>query len=184
MNEKDKKRISKFLSLVLRHQPECINITISEKGWVNVLELMNNSKTKNIYFSKDELKEIVKTNDKQRFALNEDYTQIRANQGHSLKTVDLELEATKPPEVLYHGTVDEFIDSIKNQGLQKRSRLHVHLSAEINTAVKVGSRRGKPIVLTIDADKMYKEGFEFFQSKNGVWLTNKVPFEFIDFNKR
>lgn len=183
MNEKDKKRISKFLSLVLRHQPEYINIIINEKGWVNILELINNAKTKNFHFSKDELKEIVETNDKQRFAFNEDYTQIRANQGHSLVAVDLELEVTKPPGVLYHGTVGKFIDSIKNQGLKKRSRQHVHLSAEINTAVKVGSRRGKPIILTVDSDKMYKEGFEFFQSKNGVWLTNKVPFEFIDFNK-
>jgi len=183
MNEKDTKRISKFLSLILRHQPEYIGLSLTKNGWADISELIEKAKIKNIHFSVEELLEIVHTNDKDRFALNEKASMIRANQGRSLKAVDLELEPKKPPRILYHGTVGEFIDSIKSQGLQKRSRQHVHLSAEINTAIKVGSRRGKPIILSVHAEKMYKEGFAFFQSKNGVWLTNKVPFEFVDFNK-
>lgn len=181
MNEKDKKKISKFLSLILRHQPEYIDLSLTKKGWADVEELIEKSMIKNIYFSKQELQEIVDTNDKKRFAFNEDLSQIRANQGHSVKTIDLELQAIKPPKILYHGTVEKFIDSIKNQGLQKSSRQHVHLSNEIETANKVGSRRGKPIILRVLSQEMYEEGFSFFQSENGVWLTDHVPNKFIEF---
>lgn len=181
MNEKDKKRISKFLSLVLRHQPDYIDLQLDKNGWAYVDALMEKSKTRNIHFSKDELYAVVKTNDKQRFAFNDDSTMIRANQGHSLKTIDLKLEPVKPPNVLYHGTVEKFIDAIKQQGLIKRSRQHVHLSDEITTATKVGSRRGQPIILKIDSAKMNHNEFTFYRSLNGVWLTDHVPVEFISF---
>ncbi len=179
MSEKDKKRISKFLSLVLRHKPEYIQISLDKNGWVNITELLEKSKIKNIYFSKEELIEIVKTNDKQRFALNENNTMIRANQGHSVKNVDLELLKIKPPTFLYHGTVESFIDSINAEGLLKKTRQHVHLSNDISTAKIVASRRGKPIVLTIKSEEMYMEGYTFFKSENNVWLTESVPPKFI-----
>ena len=181
MNEKDKKRVSKFLSLVLRHQPKYIDLNLDQNGWADVTELQDKSKIKNIHFSIEELREIVETNDKKRFSFSEDASLIRANQGHSVKTIDLQLETVKPPEVLYHGTVEKFIDSIKVTGLQKRSRQHVHLSTDIETATKVGSRRGKPIILKIKALKMHEEGFDFFLSANGVWLTDLVPKNFIEF---
>ena len=144
MNEKDKKRISKFLSLVLRHRPEYIGLHLNENGWADVDELIAKSKTRNIDVLFNELEEIVVTNDKQRFAFNNDKSKIRANQGHSVKTIDLQLEAIEPPDFLYHGTVAKFLDSIKATGLQKRSRQHVHLSEDRATATKVGSRRGTP----------------------------------------
>lgn len=129
----------------------------------------------------DELTEVVKNCDKQRFTLNEDQTKIRANQGHSLKNIDLELETLSPPEYLYHGTVDKFMSEIRESGLKKMSRQHVHLSHERETAVKVGSRRGKPVILSVKSGDMQEKGFEFFQSKNGVWITDNVPAEFIEF---
>ena len=182
MNEKDKKLISKLLSLVLRHQPEYINLQLNENGWAEVDELLEKAKTKNLHVSFEELKEIVATNDKQRFAFNEDNTMIRANQGHSVKSIDLELKAIKPPEFLYHGTVGKFLKSIQQTGLQKRSRQHVHLSEERETATKVGSRRGIPVILSIRTLEMHTKGFEFYRSANNVWLTNHVPVEFIEFN--
>lgn len=181
MNEKDKKRISKFLSLVLRHQPEYIDIHLNENGWVKVNELIEKSKLKNVNFSFSELEAIVATNDKQRFAFNANKSKIRANQGHSVKTIDLQLEAIQPPEFLYHGTVAKFIDSIKNSGLQKRSRQHVHLSEALETATKVGSRRGTPVILSVNALEMHQKGYAFYLSKNNVWLTDHVPVEFIVF---
>lgn len=181
MNEKDKKQISKFLSLVLRHRPEYIELNLNENGWASVDELIEKSKTKNFNFSCSELEEIVVTNDKQRFAFNEDKSKIRANQGHSVKTVDLQLEAIQPPEFLYHGTVAKYIDSIRTTGLQKRSRQHVHLSEERQTATKVGSRRGEPIILSVRTLEMHQKGYDFYCSENNVWLTDHVPTEFIEF---
>ena len=131
-------------------------------------------------FDRATLLEIVRTNDKQRFALSEDGTRIRANQGHSVK-VDLALTPQQPPEVLYHGTVDKFIDAIRNTGLQKGERHHVHLSPDLITATKVGQRRGKPVILTIRAAAMAKASHPFYLSDNGVWLTDAVPPEFINF---
>ncbi|WP_075342720.1 RNA 2'-phosphotransferase [Tenacibaculum agarivorans] len=183
MNEKDKRKLSKFLSLLLRHQPETISLTLDEKGWADVDELIEKSKRKRKHFSIQELEEVVVTNDKQRFSFNEDKTKIRANQGHSLKTIDLELEAVQPPEVLYHGTVDKFLGAIQEKGLQKMNRQHVHLSQDIETATKVGSRRGKPIILTINSGEMFRKGYEFYKSKNGVWLTERVPVTFIKFKE-
>lgn len=181
MNEKNKKQISKFLSLVLRHRPEYIDLELNENGWVDVNELIEKAKRRNTVFSIDELIEIVATNDKQRFAFNDDKSKIRANQGHSVKTIDLQLKAIQPPAFLYHGTVAKFIESIKNTGLQKRNRQHVHLSENLETATKVGSRRGEAIILNINSGKMHEEGYEFYRSANNVWLTEHVPSKFIEF---
>ncbi|WP_417799358.1 RNA 2'-phosphotransferase [Tenacibaculum sp.] len=181
MNEKNTKRISKFLSLILRHQPEKIGLKLDISGWASVEELLNKSSNNGVSFTKEELDLVVKTNDKQRFSFNEDKTKIRANQGHSLKNVTIVTETKTPPLFLYHGTVAKFIPSIKENGLQKMSRQHVHLSSDLETAKKVGSRRGKPIILTVQSGAMHKKNYEFFLSENGVWLTNLVPAEFIEF---
>lgn len=178
MTPQYKKQISKFLSLILRHQPEKIGLQLDENGWALINDVLDKS---NLKFTFVELEEIVVTNDKQRFSFNEDKTKIRANQGHSLKTIDLDLEAQVPPEFLFHGTVERFIGSIKSKGLQKMKRQHVHLSINKETAIKVGTRRGKPIILTIKSLEMHNGGYQFYKSENGVWLTDKVPFEFIKF---
>lgn len=178
MTEKDKKQISKFLSLILRHQPEKIGLHLDENGWAKVSDILAKS---NLEFSYAELEEIVITNDKQRFSFNDDKTKIRANQGHSLKTIDLKLEAKIPPDFLFHGTVEKHVSSIKSLGLQKMKRQHVHLSKDKETAIKVGSRRGKPIIIVVKALEMYKEGYQFYLSENGVWLTDNVPTKFIEF---
>ncbi|MEO1029861.1 MAG: RNA 2'-phosphotransferase [Bacteroidota bacterium] len=181
MNETNKKRISKFLSLVLRHQPEHIGLNLDKSGWAEVNELIEKSKKKDVRFSFSELEAVVVSNDKQRFAFNADKTKIRANQGHSVKTIVLQLEAIQPPEFLYHGTVAKFIDSIRTTGLEKRSRQHVHLSEDRDTATKVGSRRGVPIILSIGSLEMHNKGHEFYRSENNVWLTDHVPVAFIEF---
>ena len=173
------KQISKFISLILRHKPEVIGITLDEHGYAKVNELIDGIK-KNGYkdFNIDMLNEIVKTNDKQRFSFNEDKTLIRANQGHSIN-VDVELEEKEPPEYLYHGTAEKYINSIDKIGLIHKNRLHVHLSKDIDTAIEVGKRHGKVIVYIISAKKMYKDGYKFYISKNGVWLTDNVPLKYI-----
>lgn len=176
------KRASKFLSLILRHRPETINLQLDKEGWADVNDLLAGMQEKGWdNFSKNNLEEVVRDNNKQRFSFNENKTKIRANQGHSVK-VDLGLKSVKPPKNLFHGTVSKFLDSIKNEGLKKRSRQHVHLSADIPTAVSVGSRRGKPIILTIPSLQMHEDGFKFYLSKNGVWLTDRVPNHYIDFS--
>lgn len=173
------KEISKFLSLVLRHKPELIGLTMDSNGWVDVDELMEKSRLKGRGFDFETLEEVVFTNDKQRFTFNEDYTKIRANQGHSVP-VDLQFEPTEPTGYLFHGTVEKFLEGIREEGLQKRSRLHVHLSKDLETAVKVGSRRGKPVILKIDAVSMFRDGYPFYLSKNGVWLCDEVPARYIE----
>ncbi len=183
MNEKNIKGISKFLSLILRHNPGKIKLELDENGWASVEELLSKSSKGNVRFSMETLEEVVKTNDKKRFAFNADKTKIRANQGHSLKTIDLELKAMEPPAFLYHGTVGKFMESIKEKGLQKMSRQHVHLSKDLETAIKVGSRRGQTLILNVRAKDMHNGGYAFYQSENGVWLTGEVPPEFIDFKE-
>lgn len=173
------KHISKFLSLVLRHKPQQIGLQLDAHGWADVDELITRCNAHHIALNFELLEEIVVTNDKQRFAFNADLTKIRANQGHSI-AVDLALQLVQPPEKLYHGTVAEFIEAIKANGLQKMSRQHVHLSSDEATAVKVGSRRGKPVILTVDAGAMHEAGFLFYLSENGVWLTDHVPATFIE----
>lgn len=174
MNEIETKRISKFLSLILRHQPETIGLKLDENGWADVEELRVKSAQKRVHFSVEELDEVVETNNKKRFAFNDDKTKIRASQGHSID-INLALEAIQPPEFLYHGTAEANISSILEKGIEKRTRQHVHLSADKETATKVGMRHGKPTILTIRTGKMHEDGLSFFQSANGVWLT-----EFID----
>lgn len=169
------KENSKFLSLVLRHKPEKIGIKLDENGWADVSELL--SKMKN-GITMEILEEIVVTNDKQRFAFNEDKTKIRANQGHSIN-VDLELKVLVPPNMLYHGTAERFIKSIMETGLDKRNRTHVHLSQNYDTAISVGSRYGKPVILKIDTKKMSEDGYIFYLSENNVWLTDSVPVKYI-----
>ena len=180
MNEKEIKRKSKFLSLILRHNPQLIQLELDKNGWANVEELLKKSKRK-IHLNKNELDIVVATNNKKRFSYNEDETKIRANQGHSIKNLDLELKIVEPPQFLYHGTVAKFMQSIKEKGLQKMNRQHVHLSKDRATAVNVGSRRGKPVILSIRALEMHQKGFIFYLSENGVWLTDKIPTEYIEF---
>ncbi len=174
------KHKSKFLSLVLRHQPELIGIVLDDAGWTDVEALLAKASAKGTSITRDELAEIVRSSDKQRFALSPDGSRIRANQGHSVE-VELDLPPTPPPAVLVHGTVDKFLDSIRTTGLVKGSRHHVHLSADLETASKVGERRGKAVLLEIRADAMADAGHVFYRSANGVWLVDHVPPEFIVF---
>jgi len=178
MNEKHNKKISKFLSLVLRHQPEIINLNLDENGWADVEELQEKCADNNILFTLDELDEMVETNDKKRFIFNENKTKIRANQGHSI-AVDLALKPQQPPEFLYHGTAQMNVESILEKGIEKRSRQHVHLSSDKETATKVGMRHGKPVILTIMTRKMHEDGILFYLSENKVWLTDFVDPQYI-----
>ncbi|CAN5388831.1 RNA 2'-phosphotransferase [soil metagenome] len=173
ISEKENTRISKLLSLVLRHQPETLGIVLDENGWTNVDILL-----RKLTIEKAALEYIVATNNKKRFAFNDDQTKIRANQGHSVE-VELGYQAENPPEVLYHGTGVGSVNAILQEGLSKQKRHHVHLSADIETAFKVGQRHGKPIVLEVNAAQMSKDNFEFYRSDNGVWLTDHVPVEYI-----
>ena len=173
--------LSKFLSLVLRHQPEVIGMQLDAEGWLPIDELIENSKQRGTPITLKLLHEIVATSDKRRFSLSDDGLRIRANQGHSIAAVELNLQPVKPPDQLFHGTVAAFIESIREQGLHKRSRNHVHLSADEATAIKVAQRRGKPIILIVEAAKMHEASYAFYCSANGVWLIDKVPVEFIKF---
>jgi putative RNA 2'-phosphotransferase len=183
MDKREAKHKSKFLSLVLRHRPEVIGLELDENGWASVDELlakMASEAQKDFTF--EELRYIVANNDKKRFAFSDDLRMIRANQGHSVK-VDLSLKGKVPPGLLYHGTAIKNLESIRKAGLKKGQRHHVHLSADRDTAIKVGGRHGKPVVLTIAAMNMYQSGIPFFLSENGVWLTDHVPVQFIEFPK-
>ncbi|MEM7354226.1 MAG: RNA 2'-phosphotransferase [Acidobacteriota bacterium] len=171
-------RISKFLSLVLRHKPEEIGIELDEQGWTEVAGLLRAAQRRGVSISREELDEVVFTNDKQRFAFSADGSRIRANQGHSVQ-IDLALQPQQPPAKLYHGTATRFIDAIRDQGLKKMNRQHVHLSPTTDQAHRVGSRHGKPIVLTVDCEAMAAAGYLFYVSLNGVWLTDHVPASFI-----
>lgn len=177
MRKKDISR-SKFLSLVLRHQPETIGVTLDPQGWIDVDVLLEAMARHDHRMDFTELERLVRESDKQRFALSEDSKRIRANQGHSVE-VDLALTPQIPPEILYHGTVDRFLDSIQATGLEKGNRHHVHLSADVETSMKVGQRRGKPILLKINSGDMHRSGHTFFLSDNGVWLVDHVPTKFI-----
>lgn len=171
------KETSKFISLILRHKPETIGISLDEHGWADVGKLIAGiSRTQE--FNMEILEEIVRTDDKQRYSFNDDRTLIRANQGHSIP-VDVELEEVKPPEELWHGTGEKYVLSIEEQGLIPKSRLYVHLSKDEETAVKVGKRHGKPVLYIVKAGKMYKDGHKFYLSKNGVWLTKEVPAKYL-----
>ncbi len=173
----NKINISKYISLILRHKPEEIGITLDEHGWANVSELIEGI-SKSHEFNMDMLEDIVATDNKQRYSFNEDHTLIRANQGHSIP-VDVELEEVIPPEILYHGTGEKYVASIDQQGLIPKSRLYVHLSGDKETAVKVGQRHGNPVIYIVKSGDMNRDGIVFYRSVNGVWLTQAVPAKYL-----
>lgn len=170
-------KTSKFISLILRHRPETIGITLDEHGWAVVEDLINGV-NKTHYLDMETLERIVAEDEKQRYAFNEDHTLIRANQGHSIP-VDVELPEVVPHDVLYHGTGLKYKDSIDAQGLIPKTRLYVHLSGDVETAIKVGKRHGKPVIYAVNAAAMYADGYTFYRSVNGVWLTKRVPKEYL-----
>lgn len=180
-SEKQLTHISKFLSLVLRHLPETISIQLDQNGWTDVNELIEKANNYGIKFDRETLNHIVETNSKKRFAFNETFDKIRASQGHS---VDIELGYSnqKPPTILFHGTADKFVQSILDTGLEKRNRQHVHLSSDLETALKVGQRHGKPFIFKVLAEQMYNDNFQFYISENGVWLTDNVPTKYLKRN--
>lgn len=171
---------SKFLSLVLRHQPELIALSLDPNGWADLQELVRLANASGHDMTADDILVIVRSSDKQRFTLDPSGQKIRANQGHSVE-VDLELAPLHPPAILYHGTATRFLPSIHQSGLIKGARHHVHLSQDANTANVVGARHGQPVVLTIFAEDMWRNGHIFYQSRNGVWLTGHVPAPYIEF---
>ena len=173
-------KLSKFLSLVLRHKPEEIGIRLDDSGWVEISHLLAGCSRHGVKLTPAELEEVVTKNDKQRFAISGDRLSIRASQGHSIE-VDLGYEPAVPPDLLYHGTAERFLMSIHQKGLVKGNRHHVHLSTTVETAVNVGGRHGKPVVLTVDAACMVQEGLAFYLSANGVWLTEAVPPSYLTF---
>lgn len=181
MSEKrnnDLNSTSKFLSLILRHKPEAIGITLDEHGWADVQKLISGiRKTRD--FDREMLEEIVETDGKRRYSFNEDHTLIRANQGHSIP-VDVELPVAAAPEYLYHGTGQKYEESIDRLGLIPKSRLYVHLSGDVDTAVQVGSRHGKPVVYRVASGRMEADGYVFYRSVNGVWLTKEVPAGYLE----
>ena len=174
MKEHKPRVSSKFLSLILRHKPELIGLELDAGGWAEVDELIEKIRAHGKDLDFDKLNKLVETNDKKRFSFNEDKSKVRANQGHSI-VVDLDLEPQAPPEFLYHGTTERFVSEIVLSGLQKMKRHHVHLSNNRSTAIEVGRRHGKTVVFEISAGGMYREGYTFYLSENGVWLTDEVP---------
>ena len=178
MEEKEAKSISKFLSFVLRHQPQLIGIELDGQGWANVDELLKQADAHGRKISPEQLQYIVETNSKKRFAFDETGQKIRASQGHSV-AVELGYQPQVPPEILYHGTGENSVASIQQTGLEKRGRQHVHLSRDRETAIQVGGRHGKPAVFNVLAGEMHKNGYVFYLSENMVWLTDAVPAEFL-----
>ena len=172
-------KLSRFISLILRHKPEAIGIKLDNNGWANVKELIDNiNASKKYYINMDILKDIVATDDKQRYSFNCDMSKIRANQGHSIN-VDLEFTPIAPPDELYHGTAIKYLDSILAEGLKPKSRQYVHLSKDFETAKTVGERHGDVVVLKLDSRRMYDEGVKFYLSENNVYLTDSVDYKYI-----
>lgn len=176
---------SKFMSFVLRHQPEAIGLDMDKNGWVSIEQLIANAKAAGTTLTHETIQDVVDNNDKGRFAISQDGTKIRALQGHSISKdlVRIEFEEKTPPEVLYHGTATRFVDSIKETGLKSFKRQYVHLSWNEDIATSVGERHGKPIILEIDTKAMLDKGHVFYLSENNVWLTESVPAEFIAIKK-
>lgn len=169
---------SKLLSLILRHEPQLVGVTLGEGGWVGVNELLARCAKANKPISLELLKEVVETSDKKRFSLSDDGLFIRANQGHSVE-VDLGLSSTTPPQKLYHGTAARFLDAIWAQGLQRQARHHVHLTPKLDIAISVGQRHGHPVILEVDSFQMHLDGQKFYQSDNGVWLVDAVGVQYM-----
>lgn len=173
MTNKEQNNLSRYIALILRHRPDVIGITLDEHGWANVSDLLSG-----IEITMEMLEKIVEEDSKQRYSFNQDKTLIRANQGHSVK-VDVELKECIPPNILYHGTGVKYCSSINKQGLISKSRLYVHLSKDIETATNVGNRHGEPFIYEVRAKDMYNDGYKFFLSQNGVWLTKEVPVRYL-----
>ncbi|RPD47604.1 RNA 2'-phosphotransferase [Hymenobacter sediminis] len=178
LSEKETTRLSKLLSLVLRHEPARLGLTLDAQGWVEVDTLLTQAKAHQVPLTRENLLYIVETNAKQRFRLSDDQQRIRASQGHSVE-VELGYAPVAPPTVLYHGTATRHQATILQNGLQKMSRQQVHLSADVATAQQVGGRHGKPVVLVVAAARMHADGYAFYQADNGVWLTDEVPAQYL-----
>ena len=168
---------SKFIALVLRHKPEAAGITLDGHGWAQVDELIAGV-SRRMPLTREMLEEIVRTDNKQRYSFSPDHQRIRANQGHSIP-VDVELKQTVPPDTLYHGTGEKYVESILREGLLPKSRLYVHLSRDAATAEQVGRRHGKPVLFQVDATAMVRDGYAFYLSENQVWLTREVPVRYL-----
>ncbi len=166
--------ISKFLSLVLRHDPAAIGLTLGDQGWVDLADLISKAQASGTAITGEDVLRVAANSDKKRFTVSDDGLRIRAAQGHSV-SVDLGLTPVTPPETLYHGTATRFTEAIRMEGLKPQSRQQVHLSADIETAIKVGQRHGKPFIFTVDAGAMHAAGLAFYRADNGVWLTDHVP---------
>jgi putative RNA 2'-phosphotransferase len=173
---KELNKISKYFSFLLRHEPQAIGLQLDENGWASIEELIE--KTTDFKLDRNMIEVVVETNDKQRFSISKDGLFIRANQGHSIE-IDLDLIAQEPPSVLMHGTAERFMVNILDKGLSKMERHHVHLTESSAVAQSVGSRYGKPIILSIAAKEMYEDGFKFYKSANNVWLVDSVPVKYI-----
>lgn len=171
-------RLSVFISLILRHKPDVIGITLDEHGWANVKELIDGINSSGRRINMEMLEEIVRTDNKGRYSFNESKELIRANQGHSIN-VNVELKEAKPPDTLYHGTATKSLENIKRQGIKPMSRLYVHLSKDLDTATNVGGRHGKCVVLAVDTQRMFDDGLKFYLSENGVWLTKYIDWRYI-----
>ncbi|WP_423204487.1 RNA 2'-phosphotransferase [Pseudomonas kribbensis] len=179
MSKKLLDETSKFLSFVLRHEPQAIGLTLDSEGWANIDALIDGAARDGRTLDRTLIENVVASSDKKRFSISPDGQSIRAVQGHSTKSVELQFEEKQPPETLYHGTATRFMDSINEQGLIPGSRHHVHLSQETATASAVGQRYGTVVILQVAARQMQKQGFKFYQAENGVWLTERVPAEFL-----
>lgn len=182
MSDKRRTKLSKFLSFILRHNPGSIGLNLDSNGWAGIYDLIIKARQNNTNISLEDIEYIAATCNKQRFEFSDDKKKIRACQGHSIN-IDLDLKPVSPPDILYHGTAEKTVPYIKNSGIIKMNRDHVHLSQDFVTATNVGNRHGKPTVLHIDAKKMNEHGMTFYLSTNGVWLTDFVPKEYIIFAK-
>ncbi|HBG5523985.1 TPA: RNA 2'-phosphotransferase [Clostridioides difficile] len=177
MNKKDS--LSKFISLILRHKPEVIGIKLDNHGYADVSELIEKIHNTGRNINIEILEQIVIEDNKKRYSFNEDKTKVRANQGHSIN-VNVELKELEPPKYLYHGTATRFLDNIKKEGIVRQSRLYVHLSNDIDTAIKVGKRHGTPVVLEVNTEEMYENSYKFYLSENNVWLCEHIPFKYVE----
>ena len=183
MDERDIVHISKFLSLVLRHRPEVVGMKLEEGGWLRVDELIAGAKEAGVSLNREVLRVVVEHSDRKRFSFSEDGQKVRANYGHSIP-IDLDLEPIEPPEFLFHGSAVQFIDAIRREGLVPQGRQYVHLSPDEQTAAEVGQRHGEAVVCTIQARLMHESGFRFYRTVSGLWLTEHVPSEYIEFQSR